>query len=177
MKLTKRIAFLSILFLLIAPAFSQEIHYNYDHSANFMAYRTYQWLEIPGANAPDQLVDQDIRRAIDQQLALKGMVKVNEDADLLVGYVAVVREQTNIDLSRMGGGPLWLGSGTVQGQTSTTPVGTLVVILHDPEREQLVWRGDVSKTLDLKKDPDKNYRALQKALTKLFQNYPPRIGK
>ena len=35
------------------------------------------------------------------------------------------------------------------------------------------WRGDAEKTLDIKKDPDKSYRNLQKAMAKLFKNYPP----
>jgi len=53
----------------------------------------------------------------------------------------------------------------------------LLVDLFDPAKKQLIWRGDVSKTLDLKKDPDKNYKNLQKAMTKLFKNYPPQAGK
>jgi hypothetical protein len=73
--------------------------------------------------------------------------------------------------------PLRCQSGTVTGQTSTIPVGTLLVNLYDPARKQLIWRGDASKTLDLKKDPDKNYKTLQKAMAKLFKNYPPQTIK
>ena len=45
--------------------------------------------------------------------------------------------------------------------------------LFDPATKQLVWRGSAAKTLDIKKDPDKNYRNLEKAMAKLFKNYPP----
>ena len=31
--------------------------------------------------------------------------------------------------------------------------------------------------LDMSKNPDKNYRTLEKAMTKLFKNYPPGVGK
>ena len=81
--------------------------------------------------------------------------------------------------TRGGPGGGWGGwdSGTVTGQTSTIPVGMLLVDLFDPAKKQLIWRGDASKTLDLKKDPDKNYKNLQKAMTKLFKNYPPQAGK
>ena len=41
--------------------------------------------------------------------------------------------------------------------------------LFDPASKQLVWRGSASKTLDIKKDPDKNYRNLEKAMAKLFK--------
>jgi hypothetical protein len=43
----------------------------------------------------------------------------------------------------------------------------------EPAKKQLVWRGGAEKTLDIKKDPDKNYQNLQKAMAKLFKNYPP----
>jgi hypothetical protein len=61
--------------------------------------------------------------------------------------------------------------------SSTIEVGKLVIGLLDPATKQLVWRGSGSKTLDIKRDPDKNYRNLEKAMTKLFRNYPPRTGK
>jgi hypothetical protein len=61
----------------------------------------------------------------------------------------------------------------MHGQTSTIPVGILVMDVYDVGRKQLVWRGDATKTIDLKKEPEKNYRNLQKVMAKLFKNYPP----
>jgi hypothetical protein len=139
---------------------------------------------MSGSNVPDdQLLDQDIKRAVDAQLAEKGLTNVDKGGDLLVGYQAHVREEKSINLwgsgtnGWWGGGP-WAGAfSSVQGQTSTIPIGTLVVGLYDPARKQLIWRGDVSKTIDLKRDPNKNYGSLQKAMVKLFKNYPPQPNK
>jgi len=169
---------------IVAGAYGQDVHYNYDRGANFAAYKTYQWVDLPG-RVPDQLIDRDIKRSIDEQLSQKGLTRVEKDADLYVGYQAVIDMEKGISLSGWGtrGGPGgwggWggLDSGTVTGQTSTIPVGILLVDLFDPAKKQLIWRGDASKTLDLKKDPDKNYKNLQKAMTKLFKNYPPQAGK
>jgi Domain of unknown function (DUF4136) len=101
-----------------------------------------------------------------------------------VVYRAHVREEKSINMwgsgtnGWWGGGPYWGGGlSSFQGQTSTIPVGTLVVGLYDPARKQLIWRGEASKTVDLKKDPNKNYGNLQKATVKLFKNYPPQPGK
>lgn len=134
--------------------------------------------------ADDQLLDQDIRRAIDVQLAEKGLTRVDKGGDLLVGYQARVHEEKGINLSGSGtsgwwgGSPFWGGGlSSVQGQTSTIPIGTLIVGLYDPARKQLIWRGDATKTVSLKKDPNKNYANLQKAVVKLFKNYPPQPGK
>jgi Domain of unknown function (DUF4136) len=49
--------------------------------------------------------------------------------------------------------------------------------VYDSAKKQLIWRGDASKTIDLKKDPDKNCKNLQKAMAKLFRNYPPQKDK
>ncbi|MBZ5572114.1 MAG: DUF4136 domain-containing protein [Acidobacteriia bacterium] len=163
---------------IVAGSHGQDVHYNYDRGTNFAS-----WVDLPG-RVPDQLIDRDIKRSIDEQLAQKGLTKVEKDADLYVGHQAVIDLEKGINLSAWGtrGGPGgWSGggwdSGTVTGQTSTIPVGMLLVDLFDPAKKQLIWRGDASKTLDLKKDPDKNYKNLQKAMTKLFKNYPPQEGK
>jgi hypothetical protein len=168
---------------MVVCTYGQDVHYNYDRSANFAGYKTYQWVDIPGSAVPDQLIDRDIKRAIDEQLAQKGLTRVENGADLYVAYQAVIREERGINLSGWGErygwggwGGSW-GTGSVQGQTSTIPVGTLLVDLYDPAKKQLIWRGDASKTIDLKKDPDKNYKNLQKAMAKLFKNYPPQPNK
>ena len=210
MKLSKLQRVLPALLFVIASAYGQDVHYNYDRGANFQSYRTYQWVDLqrgpsspPKVDVPaglpnlpigpppmggsnvqvDQLLDQDIQRAVDAQLAEKGLTKVDKGGDLLVGYQAAVHEERSINLwgsgggGWWGGGPGWSGFDSVQGQTSTIPIGTLVVGLYDPARKQLIWRGDASKTVDLKKDPNKNYSNLQKAMVKLFKNYPPQPGK
>jgi Domain of unknown function (DUF4136) len=179
MKLQKWLMFLLAGLFMVVCAYGQEVHYNYDRGTNFAAYKTYQWVDLPGG-VPDQLIDRDIKRAVDEQFAEKGLTKVEKNADLYVSYHAIVMEEKTVSLTAMGGGPAFGAWGpwggwpdNVQGQTSTIPVGTLVVDLYDPARKQLIWRGDASKTIDLKKDPDKNYWNLRKAVAKLFKNYPP----
>lgn len=177
MGLTTQVTFLAALLLIAACAYGQDVHYNYDRSANFANYRTYKWVEIPGGSVPDRLIDQAIRQTADEQLAQKGLIKVDENADLYIGYQVVVNLEKSIDLWSTGIGPGGWGDRSVQGQTSTVPVGILLVDLYDVAKKQLVWRGDAVKTIDLKTGPDKNYKNLQKAMAKLFKNYPPKPGK
>jgi Domain of unknown function (DUF4136) len=165
--------------VVVICAYGQDVHYNYDLGANFAAYKTYQWVDLFD-RVPDQFIDRDIKRSVDEQLAQKGLTKVGKDADLQIGYHAAIREERSIDLVGSGWGGGGYGGwrqGSVQGQTSTIPVGMLLVDIYDPATKQLIWRGDASKTIDLNKDPDKNYRNLQKAMAKLFKNYPPHDGK
>ena len=60
------------------------------------------------------------------------------------------------------------------GQTSTIYVGQLALDMYDPANHDLVWRGAVSKTIDTKAKPDKQEKNLNKAIAKLFKNYPPK---
>jgi hypothetical protein len=180
MRLTEQVIFPAAFLLMAACAYGQDVHYNYDRSANFATYRTYQWVDIPGGAVPDRLIDRAIRQAADEQLAQKGLTKVEENADLYVGYQVVINLEKSVDLWSTGTGPGgWDGWGdrTVRGQTSTVPVGILLMDLYDVGKKQLVWRGDAVKTIDLKTDPDKNYKNLQKAMAKLFKNYPPKPSK
>jgi hypothetical protein len=118
----------------------------------------------------DQLINQEIKRAVDEQLARKGLIKVDKNADIEVGYHAAIRQERSLYVSGMGWGGR--GNSSVQGQTSSIPIGTIVVDLYDRAQKQLIWRGDTTRTIDLKKDPDKNYKNLQAAMAKLFRNYP-----
>src|SRR6185295_18917741 len=181
MRLPRQAMFLAIFLFMAAGAYGQDVHYNYDRSANFASYKTYKWVEIPGGSVPDPLIHQAIMQATEEQLALKGLTKAEEKPDLYIGYQVVINLEKSVDLYSTGGFGGWGGWGgwggdRVQGQTSTIPVGILLMDVYDAERKRLVWRGDAMKVIDLKTEPEKNYRNLQKVMTKLFKNYPPPTG-
>ena len=67
--------------------------------------------------------------------------------------------------------------GSANYRSEERAVVALVVVLFQAATKQLVWCGSASKTLDINEDPDKNYRNLEKAMAKLFKNYPPGVGK
>ena len=164
---------LTALIFLGVTAFAQDVQFDYDRSANFNTFKTYQWVDHKPVPLGDQLLDQDIKRAVDEQLAGKGLRRVEGDADLQVSYQGAISQEKEFDYFRTG--PGWWGDGRVT--TSTIDIGTLVVELFDPVAGRLVWRGAASKTLNISKDPDKNYRNLEKAMAKLFKYYPPGAGK
>ena len=167
---------LTALLLFGGVAFAQDVQFDYDRSANFSAYKTYQWVDYKRVEIGDQLLDQDIKRAVDEQLAAKGLRRVENGGDLFVGYQAAISQEKQFDGLGWGGpgwGGGWGGFGEAHVTSSTIDIGKLTIGLFDPATKQLVWRGAAAKTLDIKKDPDKNYRTLEKAMAKLFKNYPP----
>jgi hypothetical protein len=175
---------MAVLLTIATTAFGQDVRYNFDKETDFSKFKTYKWVVIKGATPVDDLVDKQIKAAIDDQLATKGLTKAEgEDANLLVGYQTAVgteKQFTSYD-SGWGYGPGWYGGGwygggggMTTGQTSTIYKGQLAVDMYDSAGHDLVWRGVVSKTLDPEAKPEKRQKNLTKALTKLFKNYPPK---
>jgi uncharacterized protein DUF4136 len=183
MRLMRRLTFLPALLLIVVCAYGQDVHYNYDRSGNFYdrngnfaSYKTYQWVEFRGGTVPDPLIDQAIKRSVDEQLAQKGPTRVEKCADLYVGYQATINDGKSATCWRTGE-PRRLDGDAGQGSTSRIPIRNLAVNLYDPSRKQLIWRGDTSRAIGLKKDPGKTYKNLQKTMAKLFKNYPPQPSK
>jgi Domain of unknown function (DUF4136) len=168
----KKLIKVTALMYLVVTAFAQEVQFDYDRSTNFNAYKTYQWVDSNPVQVGDQLLNKNIKRAIDVQLTGKGLRRVESDGDLLIGYQGAISKEKQFD--GLPSGPPWWGNwGNTRVTTSTIDVGKLVVGLFDPATKQLMWRGSAAKTLDIKESPDKNYQNLEKAMAKLFKNYPP----
>ena len=152
---------------------AQDVHYNFMPGTDFSKYHTYKWVSIEGGAHPNQIVDAQIKQAVDTQLASKGLTKTTGDtADLYVGYQIAVNQEKQWNAYGMGGGIRWGGLATAT--SSTISVGTLVLDLYDPATKQLVWTGNASKTLDPSSNQEKNQRNLDKAMEKLLKNYPPK---
>ena len=172
------------LLLSTATAGAQDVGFNAMPGTDFTKFKTYKWVKIEGAQAADQIMDAQIKTAIDNQLATKGLTKTEDDnADLYIGYqVSVDKEkQWNAYSTGMGGGwgwgPGYHGYGAAGGMASATSstlfVGTLGLDMYDRAAKQLVWRGRATKTLDPKAKPEKREKNLNKAMAKLLKKYPP----
>jgi hypothetical protein len=149
---------------------AQDVRYNFMPGADFSKYRTYKWVNT-GVAHPDQIMDAQIKQAVDSQLAAKGMTKTDDDkADLYIGYQTSVSQETQWDAW----GSRAFGMGTGSWTSSTISVGTLVLDMYDPGKKQLVWTGSATKTIDPSSNHEKNMKNLDKSMTKLLKNYPPK---
>ena len=55
----------------------QDVKYNFMPGTDFSKYHTYKWVAIEGASHPNQIMDAEIKQAVDSQLASKGMTKTD----------------------------------------------------------------------------------------------------
>ena len=77
----------AVLLSACAAASGQDVKTNYMPGTDFSKYHSYTWVNIEKGAHPNQIVDAQIKQAVDQQLSAKGMTKTdNEKADLYVGY-------------------------------------------------------------------------------------------
>jgi hypothetical protein len=164
---------MGLVMLVSGSLLAQDVTYNFAQGTNFAKYKTYKWVDIPGSEHPDQLLDQQIRQSIDSQLAAKGFTKSTGDsADLYVGYQVSITDQRQWNAYGTGGG--WrFGGGMASATSSTIQIGTLGFDVYDPANKQLLWRGSATKTLNPPKDPNKRQQNLDKAVAKLLKNFPP----
>lgn len=160
-------------FLATTFALAQDVKYNFMPGTDFSKYHTYKWVNIEGGSHPNQIMDAEIKQAVDSQLSTKGLTKTDDEkADLYVGYQIAVDQEKQWNAYGMGGGVRWGGMGSAT--SSTINVGTLVLDMYDPGTKKLVWTGNATKTIDPSSNQEKNQKNLNKTMQKLLKNYPPK---
>ena len=171
--------------------FTQDVRYNYDHNANFSKYKSYRWVEIDGALHLDQLTDAQLKNAVDVELSRKGLVKImGNDPDLLISYQAAINHEQQFNAFSGGFEPGWgygpgwgrgwgytnnYGASTITVQSTTIHAGSVGLDMYDADQKKLVWRGEATRTIDMRAKPDKRQSKIEKGVAKLLKNYPPRV--
>jgi hypothetical protein len=94
--------------------------------------------------------------------------------DVLVAYYASFANDLEVHAMSSGWGgyriaPSRYGSARVE----EVVVGTLVVEVIDARSGATIWRGTVSREIDVKASPEKREKNIDKAAEKLFKHYPP----
>jgi len=160
-------------------ALAQDVMVNYVPGTDFSKYKTYKWVEIQGAEKPDQIIDTQIKQAIDKALAAGGLTTVTGDkADLYVAYQIAYTKEQQWNTYSVGGPYAWrYGGGMGTATSSTIAIGTVALDMFDPVAKELVWKGQASKTLSNEKDPAKRQKNIDKAMAKLLKDFPPKPKK
>ena len=179
--------------------FAQNVRTNYMPGTNFSKYHTYAWVnDVQGMPAvgghPDQILDAQVKQAIDSQMAAKGLTKLEDGskADLLLGYQLAIDQEKQInDFGNNFGslgpwaswgpwgrwGPWAGGFGAFSASTSSINIGTFVVGMYDPAVKKLVWIGAAQHAIEPSKKQEKNQERPNKGAKKLLKNFPAGRGK
>ena len=196
MKFTKAILFpltaklgpaLVLAFVACSMSNAQDVRTNYMPGTDFSKYHTYAWVdEVQGVPAvgghPDQILDAQVKQAIDSQMVAKGFTKVEDGGkpDLLLGYQLAIDQEKQINGfgDNLGGwGPWGGGLGTFSASTSSNYIGTFVVGMYDSAAKKLVWIGAAQHAIEPSKKQEKNQEKLNKGAQKLLKDFPPGRSK
>ena len=147
---------------------------DWDQTADFSRYRTFAWFDHAGAQhqpqRPDPIVDGRIRRAIAQALLDTGLEQTSpQSADLLVTYHTSFRQEVRLYTTGYGYG-YWGGRGVTATQPYVDEKGTTIIDLVESARDQLVWRGTLTKAFGNSPPSDD---AVHKAVRKVLVDFPP----
>ncbi len=201
MKFTKAIMFprlarfgtaLVLALVACSMTYAQDVRTNYMPGTDFSQFHTYAWVsDVQGVPAvgghPDQILDAQVKTAIDSQMVAKGFTKVEGGgkADLLLAYQLAIDREKQINgfgdnlggWGGWGGGPWGGGFGTFSASTSSNYIGTFVVGMYDPAVKKLVWIGAAQHAIEPSKKQEKNQQRLNKGAQKLLKDFPPGRGK
>ena len=149
-------------------AAGQQVSVNYNHSQSFSQFHTYAWGSNNANQVQNSILAQVAQQDINSALQGKGwqMVQESQNPDVIVTANGGMKQQTSYSAWGMRG----IGGGMGGITPEQNVVGTLVVDLYDAKNQSLIWRGIAQNTLN--NNGNKNQQMVQKAVTKMFNQWP-----
>jgi hypothetical protein len=179
----RKLTFLLSIMIIAASCSSVKVSSDFDKSAGFASYKTYAFTNeakaLPGIN---DLNKNRILTAVETELAAKGFTKNENNPDVLID-VQLKGEQKQTATATNSGGRYGYGYRYgYGGGFSTTTInyetyvdGTLFIDMIDVSKNQLVWQGRGTKTVDPDASQKKKEDNINYAVKLIFQKYPPKI--
>jgi hypothetical protein len=165
---TKLMLCAMLVFVASTIAVGQQVSVNYNHSQSFSQFHTYAWGSNNANQVQDSILAQVAVQDIDSALQGKGWQKVqeSENPNVIVTANGGMKQQTSYSAWGMRG----IGGGMGGITPEQNVIGTLVVDLYDAKSQSLIWRGIAQNTLN--NNGNKNQQMVQKAVTKMFKQWP-----
>jgi len=176
----KKLLFLASVMFLAASCSSVKVTSDYDKTAGFASYKTYAFTQ-EAMNLPlDDLNKNRIITAVSNELAAKGFTK-SEKPDVLIDIKIKTEKQQTATATNSGGYGYGYRYGWGGGFSTTTinydtyTDGTMFIDMIDVSKNQLVWQGRGTKTIDENASAKKREENLNYAIKQIFATYPPKM--
>jgi hypothetical protein len=164
-----RLALLALLAAIMSTiAAGQQVSVNYNHGASFSQYHTYAWGSNNGNQIQNSILAQVAQQHINSAMQAKGfsMVQESQNPDVILTASGGMRQQTSYSAWGMRG----IGGGMGGITPEQNVEATMIVDLYDAKSHSLIWRGIAQDTLS--NNGNKNQEAVQKAVQKMFKQWP-----
>jgi hypothetical protein len=181
----KKLLFLSIILIIAVSCSSIRISSDFDKSVQFASYKTYAFTSEAMKIQLDDLNKNRILKAVESELVAKGFTKSESNADVWID-IQLKGEQKQTATATSSGGYAGYGYGGgyrygYGGGFSTTTInydtyvdGTLFIDMIDAKKQQLVWQGRGTKTIDPDANQKKREENINYAVKQIFTQYPPK---
>jgi hypothetical protein len=168
-------------FLVVAlPGCStMQVNYDYDPQTDFSSMNTFDWHPVPQGASVNEMIVQQVRGEVTQQLVGKGLKSDKENPDFRIAiHGGTVAKLDVVDWGYSYGGPGRYGR---YGPYSTSrridvheyEEGNLVLDFVDTDTTELIWRGTATDALDANATPEERRKQIKEAVTKILAKYPP----
>ena len=166
---------LPFVFLMAAMAPAQKV--NTQALPNFDFSGLHTFFVTIGTSWGNPIAESQVKDMVAQTLTKKGWTQAQsqDSADAVVVVHGATQQKNSLNTFYSGGGMYgwgWGGMGTATTTESTYREGTLLVDIFDAKDHKLVYRG--TATDELSDKSEKNVKKVQKALDKMFKDFPPK---
>lgn len=152
------------LFVLPLVLTSQHVNVSSKRGTEFGNYETYSWIE--GVRAPNELTHQRIVSAVENELAIQGWWRDDQEPDIYLSYYTSVKDEVTIDSPYR---TSWYDEATIR--VRRIHEGTVMLDMVDGAENELVWRGIVTEALS--DNPRRNDSRINDNIRKLLDGFPP----
>ena len=177
--MTKILLVIAVLVLGSGTVWAQKVKVISDPATDFSRYKTYAWDDGMLANP---FIKEAIIVAVDNAMSARGIQKVDKEPDLIVSALASTESDLTVTNPGVNTPALNSIARGIPASSQAWPVtkGTLVVSLSDAKTSSGVWRGTATHTLDngptgdRVRDAKAVAKPINKAVEKMFKNFPPK---
>lgn len=164
-----------------ASCSSVKISSDFDRTAGFSTYKTYSFTEEALNLAVDDLNRKRLFTAIESELAAKGFTKSESNPDVMIDIKLKGEQKQTATATNTGGYGYGYRYGWGGGFSTTTinydtyVDGTLFIDMIDAKKNQLVWQGRGTKTIEPDASEKKREQNINYAVKQIFMKYPPKL--
>jgi hypothetical protein len=162
-----------------------QVSQDYDPQADLSPYGSWQWQDRVQPSTGDirvdnPLLDKRIRRAIENHLAGRNIVRTDTQPELLLSYHLAIEQKIRSDTypASMGFGGYypyypWYGGIGTETQIRQYEQSRLTIDIHAADTGDLLWRGEGVYRQRIYPTPQEAAAALQHVVDKILKQFPP----
>ena len=160
------------------------VHADYDSSANYGAYKTFDWYaaskyakgKTDGGGSP--IMDRRVRHAVEKQLQAKGFqLEKKAEPDFLVTYYPVYHNRQVVTTTSTGAGLRWrpfhYGLQSAVSEVRNIKEGSIVLEIVDYKSNELIWTSVAEGALTDLRNPEDADEVVNDAVSRMLDKWPP----